>query len=196
MFGLMPFLLSYPVTRGLWRHGVGGLFLLAMFIAHHFLDLRWYKSLCKGKWSMARISGVAIDSMLLLAACATLASCALMAGEVFTFVPFPMPWWARPLHTAATAWLFVLIGLHAGAHWRGLWRLGSLLGGRYWNGAALCVCVGGLCCFIQSGIWRDMLLLDIARPETLGQFLYQYLGSAILFYLCPNLKWGQGKNRF
>lgn len=195
MFGLMLFLLGYPVMRGLWRHGVCGLVLLALFIAHHFLDLRWHKSLCKGKWSMRRISGVVIDSTMLLAACATLASCLLMAGEVFAFASFPMPWWARGLHTAATAWLFVLIAMHTGLHWRTLWRLGSLLGGKYWNAAALGICVAGLYCFIQSGIWRNMLLLDTARPETLGQFLYQYLGVALLFYLCPNLEWWHVKNR-
>lgn len=185
MSGLLLFLLSYPETRGLYRHGVCGCILLLLFIWHHLLNLHWYSALAKGSWNAARLFSTAVDIALYLATLATLLSCLLLSGEVFALAPFAMTGWARSLHTTATAWLYVLVCIHAGLHWPWPWNVCSAIVGKAWPylaGTIICI---GLWCALTSGIWDNLFLSELnpGRPESLEQFLYYYGATAAGGYM-------------
>lgn len=189
MFALMLFLFSYPVTRGLYRHGVCGTILLVIFVCHHLLNFHWYRTFLKGRWTVRRFLLNATDCLLFLNAWTVLFSCVLLAGEVFSFVPFPMKWWARGFHACSTAWLFILAALHMGWHWSGLWKIGRRISGRLWNFIVAAIFCLGVPVFAQSGLWLNMFLSNGIKPskETVPQFIAQSLIITLMFYLVPHL---------
>lgn len=186
---LFLFLLSYPLTRGLWRHGIAGFLLLTLFLTHHLLNLNWYGALSGGKWKGRRLFAACIDVLLLAAALIMFATCLFLTGEVFPIVPFAMTWWAKPLHGCAAAWLFAISAVHLGIHWPGLWNFGLYIVGRWWPPAAWLIFFSGMVCAVQSGMVYSLFMLysDNGRPESIEGFILEYLGIMAAFYLLPGL---------
>ena len=184
MFVLMFTLMGYPMTRGLLRHGVCGMLLLVLFVCHNLLNVGWYGAICGGRWTALRCLRMAANTLLLLDAVALAASALVMAGEVFSFAPFPMPAWGREVHMAATAWFFALASFHLGLHGQRFWNWTHRLLGRAWPVAALAVMLVGGILFVESDLWSDMLPRGEPRahPAHLGLFVAQYTG--ILCALC------------
>lgn len=185
LYGMMLILMSYPITRGLLRHGLCGVAFMALLLAHHALNLSWYRTLLRGRWNARRVLLTATDVLLLFSSAALVVSSLAMAGEIFSFTPFPMTWWARELHMAATAWTFVLASFHLGLHGHGVWRAIRLLTGRAWFVAAPALFFVGLIFFGHSGLWNDMLMTGIAKARlaSLPLFLAHYLGMTLCLCL-------------
>lgn len=114
---LLVVLMAYPVTGQLAHEWVGaGMFLL--FIAHHVLNRRWFKTLGKGKYHALRVVQTVIDILLLLDMLALMFSGIRLSRYVFTFLPsLGSVALARQMHMLASYWGFVLMGLHLGFHW-------------------------------------------------------------------------------
>ena len=185
-------MMSYPVTRGLLRHGICGCIAIALFLVHHLLNLGWHRSLLRGRWSARRILLSAADILLVAVVCALIASSLVMAGDVFPFAPFPMPWWGRDLHGAATAWCFVLSSFHLGLHGHGFWsllrsRLHAVMG-RIWIILPLAAFAAGSAAFLQSGLPDRLLLLEASggHPSPC-LFFAQY--AAIALSCCLLARW-------
>lgn len=183
LYAVLLALLSYPVTRGLFRHGVLGMTFLGFLLLHQMLNLAWYKSFFKGKQTYRRLVQSTANVLLVAAASALVASSLAMAGEVFSFAPFAMPWWGRSLHTFASAWCFVLASFHLGLHGGALWSsLKRVLGVLHLPALSL-TALAGLHFFLESGLLLDMLILGEVRfrPPNLWYFLVQYLFITALF---------------
>ncbi len=105
MAAMLLWMMGYPVTRGLLRHGTVGCIVIGLFVLHHLLNLSWHRTLLRGRWSRLRLLSAAADILLIAAFAFLLASSLAMAGDVFPFAPFAMPWWGRDLHYASTAWI-------------------------------------------------------------------------------------------
>ncbi len=189
LFALLLFLMSYPLTRGLLRHGVCGCLMLGLVAVHQLLNLGWYRSLPRGRWNARRAIVTAADTGLILASTALVASSLAMAGEVFAFAPFPMTYWGRGLHHAATAWIFVLVGVHLGLHGDSLWHAAIRAAGRAWPVVSGLLLAAGLLAFIDSGMGSDMLMSDDPRPRPDGMpsFLLRHAGTLLLFGLAARL---------
>lgn len=189
MFGLMLCLMSYPMTRGLLRHGVCGCLFFALCICHHLLNAGWYRALGRGRWNFRRVLFTVTDALLLLVVIALAVSSMALAGEVFPFAPFPMVWWNRDLHTVAVAWSLALASFHLGLHGQRFWTWIRRLSGRVWPAVALALLFAGGFAFMESGLWSDMLLLGEpkARPANLPAFLAQCLGVSLFFCLLGQL---------
>ena len=186
---LLLFLMSYPLTRGLFRHGLCGLILFALFFVHHLLNRQYYRALLKGHWPSRRIVLAGIDMILLLLTLLTLASSLLLFGDVFAFAPFPMTWWARNLHNCVTAWLYIFIAIHLGLHWSWLKSLTHKALGKLYKPLFFAGLLVGLILFFQSSLFSNMFMLNMYRelPEGLIVFFSQYLLIAFAFYLLPGL---------
>lgn len=186
---LLLFLMSYPVTRGLLRHGVCGVLFLALLLVHLALNCGWFCSLFKGRWNRSRLLLTAADTALLAAGLLLAASSLAMAGEVFSFAPFPMTFWGRGLHTAASAWTFVLAAFHLGLHCQAVIRRIERACGRFRNLVLLAVlCAEGLS-FFESGLLDSMLFLDGYKPQAAdpAAFLAQYLGVVLFAGLAAQI---------
>ncbi len=191
MYGLMLALMSYPLTRGLMRHGLCGAAFLALLIVHQLLNLNWYRSLFRGGWNARRILLALADMFLLLSGAALVVSALAMAGEVFSFAPFPMPWWGRDLHNSAAAWTFALASFHLGLHGQSFWSRLYQRSGRAWPVCALAAVLAGSVLFVQSGLWNDMLMTGAPKNSlvSLPFFLVHYLGITLGFCLLARGAW-------
>ncbi len=111
------FLMGYQFWGETAHEWVGaGIFVL--FIAHHILNLNWYKTLCKGKYMPARIFQLLIDLLVFLAMLGLMVSGIMLSRRVFAFLQIRGGMsFARMLHMAASYWGFILMALHLGLHW-------------------------------------------------------------------------------
>lgn len=103
----------------LWADGLHewlGITLFALFIAHNVLNIRWYKSLFKGKYTVARSISTVINIALLAAMLCCMVSSVLVSGKIFAFLNLGGARFGRTLHLISTAWAFVLMSLHMGLH--------------------------------------------------------------------------------
>lgn len=189
MCGLMLFMMSYPLTRGLSRHGICGLGLVFLVIVHHLLNGGWYRTFLRGRSRGRRLLLTVTDALLMAVFLIFLASAAGMAGDTYAFLPFRMPFWSRALHTAATAWLFVTAAFHPGLH-GGVFRvLAERLAGRARRFLYAVLFPAGGCCFVQSPLWSDMLFLGEPKfwPGGLPEFPVQYAGAGLFFCVLGRL---------
>lgn len=193
MYGLFLYLMSYRAGQGLFRHGVRGCILLALFFIHHGLNWKWYRSLPKGRLTFTKGCFMAIDLLLLAAMILMAVSSVLMSGDIFTFSPFFATRTARSMHTCSTAWGFVITVLHMGLHTRGLFRkIGDkakrVLPPLLCRAAFFLTLVAGCVCFVHSGLWKSMFLLSRGSMSFYGfQFYFDYfmmtLAACLWIYL-------------
>ena len=203
MYAIFLYLMSYRAGRGLFLHGVWGCILFVLFLLHHILNLRWYGGLFKGKYSPSRIFFNGIDLLLFAAMALMAVSSVMMSGDVFSFSPFYQTQAARAIHTSSTAWGFVLMLLHVGLHTHGpLTKLqkkmsSTIFGYTYYLVFAVLLAVG-IYYFVQSSLWRSMLLMDKGDPAFssiafYGEHLMITLAACQLVHLVMKLLRVKGK---
>lgn len=174
---LLVVLMAYPVTGQLAHEWAGaGMFLL--FIAHHILNRRWFKTLGRGKYGGLRVVQTAVDILLLADMLFLMYSGIRLSRYVFSFLPgLGSAAAARRVHMLASYWGLVLMGVHLGLHWSAMaahFRRGS-------DGRAkrLLRCAGtaaglyGVYAMWKHQIWlylslgREFLLFDGHEPAAL-----------------------------
>ena len=80
------FLMGYQFWGEAPHEWVGtGMFLL--FIAHHILNINWYRHLFQGKYSAMRIGMLWVDILVLISILVQMYSGIAMSRHVFTFLP-------------------------------------------------------------------------------------------------------------
>ena len=109
-------LMAYQVT-GESLHEWIGIGMTAVLIVHHFLNIKWYGALLKGKYSADRIISTVTDT-LLLASVALTAFCGIsMSNHAVPFLYGMSDMvFARTAHLALSFWSFILTGFHLGLH--------------------------------------------------------------------------------
>ena len=116
MIVLLPLLMAEILTRQ-EIHEWLGTGMLVLFLAHHFLNLGWWKSFLKGKYTPSRAFGTALDLLLLFDIIALCASGIMMSGFVFRFLHIKGGMiLARQLHLFASHWGLILMSAHFGMH--------------------------------------------------------------------------------
>lgn len=122
---LLLLLMSYQIT-GQELHEWFGAGMLVLFLLHNILNIRWYGSLFKGKYTLLWAMQTLINISVLIDMLCLGFSVVVMSRHVFAGLPIHGPMaTARTLHLAASYWGFVLISIHLGFHWRmilGLFR--------------------------------------------------------------------------
>ena len=122
---LLLLLMSYQIT-GQELHEWFGAGMLVLFLLHNILNIRWYGSLFKGKYTLLWAMQTLINISVLIDMLCLGFSGVVMSRHVFAELSIHRPMaTARTLHLAASYWGFVLISIHLGFHWRmilGLFR--------------------------------------------------------------------------
>lgn len=109
-------LMAYPLTGEVVHEWLG----VAMFVtvvAHNLLNLKWYATLFKGKYSFLRVIRTVINVLLIAAMLGTAVSGFLMNNHVLPLSIQGTTATARILHLAGSYWSFVLMSAHLGLHW-------------------------------------------------------------------------------
>lgn len=190
------FLMGYQFWGDIAHEWAGaGMFLL--FILHHILNGKWYKTLFKGRYTPARVFQLVVDILVFLAMLGLMVSGIRLSNHVFAFLNIRGGMsFARLLHMAASYWGFVLMALHLGLHWgmflgmagkvlklRRPSRLRKLLLTILGAGIA----VYGLTVFIRRDLLTYMLLqtqfvfLDFGEPIPLFYLDYLAMMGAFIF---------------
>lgn len=100
-----------------------GIGLLVCFIAHNVLNINWYKTLNKGRYSAVRKIYIVVNLFVLFSMLVQMYSGIAMSRHVFRFLDLGNSMIsARRLHILGAYWGFLFISLHLGLHWGTLTR--------------------------------------------------------------------------
>lgn len=189
MFITFLYLMSYQLVRGLMNHAVLGIVLFLLFIVHQILNLRWYRTLFRGKYPFKRFIFVATDILLLVALAVILVSSVMMSSGVFPLFNIPMTQFGRDIHVCSTVWSFLLMAFHLGLHTHSLLeklrQKVQRTGFQYAYYLMIFLLLGaGVDCFIKSRLWSDMLLLNIQKSHPPNLLLFYAEYTSIIMSIC------------
>ena len=181
MLALFLYLMSYRVTRALGLHAIFGAALFGLFVLHHVLNWRFYRSMFRGKYGFRRVLLIVSDLFLTVAMLFMAASSLGMSGAVVD-LGITMTQTARDMHIVSTAWGYVLMALHLGFHLHPLLAKaekrakGTVM--EYPVYVLLAVCLAlSVFAFVKSELWQDMFLLRAGHTYIpLQTFLAEYVG--------------------
>ncbi|MGM9970154.1 MAG: DUF4405 domain-containing protein [Anaeroplasma sp.] len=162
-------------------HEILGTITFILFIIHNILNIKWYKSIVKGKHNFQRTFHIIINLLLLIAMIGMIISGIMISSTVFSFLNIQTTMFGRRLHMASTSWGFVLMAIHVGLH---LNSMMSKINKKMKNSTfeyvyyfMQVVLMGlGLYSFISLKLWEDMFLLNDFK-------FYDYNQNTIIFYL-------------
>lgn len=112
---LLPLLMAYSLV-GETAHEYLGIGMFLLFIAHHILNIAWWKNLIRGKYTPIRIVGTVSNFVLVIIMLALPISGMILSRHAFRFWHFGGTSAARTVHLLASYWGLVLMSLHAGMH--------------------------------------------------------------------------------
>ena len=163
---LLPILMAEILT-GQEAHEWLGVLMTALFLLHHAINWKWWKSIGKGGYTPLRFAGAVINLLMLADILALTVSGIMMSGFVFDWLPISGGMiLSRRLHLFASHWGLILMALHTGM----LFSLGRRLrkkentdGLLVWfaRGLALAVALFGIYAFFQQNM-ADYLFLRTA----------------------------------
>lgn len=177
---LFIILMGYYVTEN-EVHEILGTITFILFIIHHILNIKWYKSVFKGKYNFQRIFHIILNLLLFIAMVGMMVSGIMISADVFAFLDIPTTMFGRRLHMLSTSWGFVLMAIHVGLH---ITALMNKLNAKMKNSTfeyvyyfVLVLLVGlGIYSFVNLKVWEDMFLMNDFK-------FFDYEQSPILFYL-------------
>ena len=173
-------LMGYYIT-GNTVHEILGVITFMLFILHNILNIKWYKSIFKGKHNFQRIFHITINLLLFIAMTCMIISGIMISSEVFSFLNMSTTMFGRRLHMISTSWGFILMSIHVGLH------LGIIMNKintkiknsifEYVYYFILILLSGlGIYSFITLKIWEEMFL-------TIDFKFFNYEQNPIMFYL-------------
>lgn len=116
MTGNLLFLMALQVTQQ-FAHEWLGIAMTVLFIVHHIMNYKYYKTIFKVKYNFLRVFQLLICVLLFLSFIATAVSGMAMSRYATPFMKGIMKASdARKLHMAFSYWSFVLMGVHIGMH--------------------------------------------------------------------------------
>ena len=180
MFILFIILMGYHITENK-IHEILGVITFIFFILHHVVNIKWYKTLFKGKYSFYRVFQILIDAFLFIAMIGIIVSSIMISSNVFSFLNIKTTMFARSLHMLSTSWTFVLMAIHLGLHLNIMLSKftkkmkNSTFEYVYYLIMVLLI-IFGIYAFIDNELWKDMFLLNKFK-------FFDYQESPFIFYV-------------
>lgn len=177
---LFIILMGYYIT-GNAVHEILGTITFVLFIIHNILNIKWYKSIFKGKHSFQRTFHIVINLLLFIAMIGMMISEIMISSDVFDFLNIKTTMFGRKLHMISTSWGYVLMSIHIGLHITGVMnKLNTKMKNntfQYVYYFVLLLLIGfGIYSFISFRLLEEMFLLVDFK-------FFDYEQSTILFYL-------------
>ena len=177
---LFIILMGYYVTDNT-VHEVLGTITFVLFILHNILNIKWYKSIFKGKHNFQRTFHIIINILLFIAMLGMMISGIMISSDVFSFLNIKTTMFGRSLHMTSTAWGFVLMAIHVGLH---IIAMMSKLNNKMKSSTfeyvyyfIIILLIGfGIYSFVSLRLWEEMFLLTHFK-------FFDYEQSTIMFYL-------------
>ena len=106
-------------------HEVLGIFWLLAVFAHLYINRSWFFSLFKGKWIMVRGVSSVINALLLIFAVVVTGTGVIISNHLFKGwfgMEMARSITVHQLHVSLPFVMMILMGVHLGLHWQGLWQ--------------------------------------------------------------------------
>ncbi|HIY01359.1 MAG TPA: DUF4405 domain-containing protein [Candidatus Blautia faecipullorum] len=107
--------MAYPMT-GEALHKWLGISLFLLFLVHHILNLKWYQSVPKGKYTAVRWIHCFINVMLFISMIGLMVSGFLLSSLAYD-LNIHAGLFSRKLHMLSASWGYILMSAHIGLHW-------------------------------------------------------------------------------
>lgn len=115
MTAALPILMCYSMVRGT-AHEIIGAAMFCLFIVHHTLNIRWIKSLFKGKYTLHRTVITAVNALVFICMLGLMYSGIVISKHIFTFANLGGTMIARTIHMLCAYWGLVFMAIHLGMH--------------------------------------------------------------------------------
>lgn len=173
-------LMGYYITDNA-VHEILGTITFVLFIIHNIINIKWYKSIFKGKHNFQRTFHIIINLLLFIAMLGMMISGIMISSDVFDFLNIRTTMFGRSLHMISTSWGFILMAIHVGLQITGMMnKLNAKMKNNtfeYVYYFILVILVGfGIYSFIDLNIGEDMFLVNHFK-------FFDYDQSPIIFYL-------------
>lgn len=194
MAAILLFLLGWHLF-GNFPHEILGTGLFVLFSIHNILNFRWYRSLFRGRYTVFRAVQTAVILLLWLSIVLTAASSLMISRDVWAFLDVPGAAVGRKIHLVATAWLFVLSGVHLGFHGEAV--VGKIrrffkrrtktafTAGIFFTVLTAAAAVYGAVVFVRRRLYSDLFLLSEFKffdfEESPAVFLAEAVCMTVLF---------------
>lgn len=114
---LLILLMSFQVT-GQMAHEYIGISMFVLFVLHNFLNIKWYDSLLKGRYTALRMIHTIVNVCMLFVMLFAMLSGIVVSKFAFSFLDLHFfIAVARKIHLVASYICFVLMSIHIGLHW-------------------------------------------------------------------------------
>jgi Domain of unknown function (DUF4405) len=113
---LMLVAVAYQIT-GNTIHELVGVILFLLFIAHNFLNRRWYKTIFKGKHNVVRILSIVVNLLFLVSMAVVMISSVPISRDIFPFIPINNDVILLQIHVMTSYWGFIFMAVHIGMSW-------------------------------------------------------------------------------
>ena len=125
MLVLFILVMGFRMLGQVW-HEVLGVGLLVAMLVHLVWNRRWFASLVRGCWGRVRLLQTVLNVLFIVSACVALGTGVVISNHVFAKMLVDVPWhrsiFVHQLHIASAVLMLMLLGMHIGLHWRGLWQ--------------------------------------------------------------------------
>ncbi|EFE12860.1 DUF4405 domain-containing protein [Clostridium sp. M62/1] len=169
-----------------------GIIMFLLFILHHKMNRAWIINLRHGRYTIARLIGTIIDTLILLTMLGSMTSGILISRYIFDFLPVnsEIDELGRAVHLFCGFWGFVLMSYHAGLHLgmvKGMLGAGNAKDKNSFlpNLGGFAAALYGACAFYRHRIISYLLLqthfLMLDFNETLAHYLFDHVMIMILF---------------
>ncbi len=109
-------LMSYSLL-GEAAHEWVGIAMFALFVLHHGLNLKWTKSLGRGRYTPFRVLQTVLAALVLITMLGSMASGVVLSRYALRLDIRGLSGEARTVHMLCAYWGFALMGVHLGTHW-------------------------------------------------------------------------------
>ena len=116
MLAVFPFLMAVQITGQAVHEYIGAAALL-LFVLHNIMNMKWYKTIFKGRYNLVRLLNLGVNVLLLADILCLAYSGIAMSSYVFPFFKSGNIAAARLIHLSASYWGLVLMSVHIGFHW-------------------------------------------------------------------------------
>ncbi len=180
MYIIFIVLMGHHITENK-IHEILGIVMFILFIIHNLLNLKFYKTIFKGKYNLKRLFLTTIDVLLLVCFIEIIISSINISSDIFKFLNIQTKSWGLKLHMLSTSWGFIMMSIHLGLH---LNPLLNKINTKMKNSTFeyiyylvfLSLLVYGIYSFIKLNFISDMFLLNPFK-------VYDFDVSPFIFFL-------------
>lgn len=184
MILILPLLMAYSLLSEKY-HECLGIAMGLLFLSHHMINYRWWKTLFKGKYTASRILNTVINILLTFYMILQPLSGIAISKYVLKGISFGLAALFRSLHMTLAYWGFVLMSFHLGLHVVNMKAKLQIRNTKIFAVIFFLIGMYGIYAFYSRGFF-DYLYLRVMfvyfdYSESLLLFYFDYLSVMVLF---------------